>query len=74
VEKVALPVSALTLAACATGCLADTKAQANRREPAKAETAYYQHKAGNSCSQFSGSRLESHLTGSSPNELSRHLE
>jgi hypothetical protein len=52
VKKAALPAIALTLAASATSCLADTKAHANRRKPTKAETAYYQHKAGNSWSQI----------------------
>jgi outer membrane PBP1 activator LpoA protein len=52
VKKAALPVIAAALAASATGCAADTKAQANLRKPAKTDTAYYQHKAGNSYSQI----------------------
>ncbi len=52
VKRAALPVIASALAASATGCVADTKAQADHRKPAKADTAYYQHKAGNSYSQI----------------------
>ena len=51
-QKAALPVIASALAASTTGCMADTKAQADHRKPAKADTAYYQHKAGNSYSQI----------------------
>ncbi len=51
VKKAALPVIASALAGT-TGCVADTKAQADHRRPAKADTAYYQHKAGNSYSQI----------------------
>jgi CheY-like chemotaxis protein len=46
-KRAALPVIASALAASATGCVADTKAQADLRKPAKADTAYYDHKAGN---------------------------
>jgi outer membrane PBP1 activator LpoA protein len=69
-----LPVIALALAASATGCAADTKAQTDRRKPAKADTAYYQHKAGNSYSQIQWARLESRLTGRSPKEVGSDLE
>ena len=47
-KKAALSVIALALAASATGCMADTKTQADRRKPAKAETAYYHDQLGNS--------------------------
>jgi hypothetical protein len=47
-EKAALAVIALASTASATGCVADTKAQADRRKPAKAETAYYHDQVGNS--------------------------
>jgi hypothetical protein len=46
-KRAALPVIALGLAASATGCVAD-KAQADRRNPAKAETTYYHDQLGNS--------------------------
>ncbi len=52
VKKAALPVVALALAASATGCATDTKAQADHRKPVKVDTAYYQHKAGDSYSQI----------------------
>jgi hypothetical protein len=52
VKKAALLVIALALAVSAPGCVADPEAQADRRKPAKADTAYYQHKAGDSYSQI----------------------
>jgi outer membrane PBP1 activator LpoA protein len=48
VKKAALPVIALALAVSATGCVADTKAQADRRKPAKAGAAYYHDQVENS--------------------------
>jgi hypothetical protein len=41
VKKAALPAIVLALAGSASGCVADTKAEADRREPAKAKTVYY---------------------------------
>jgi hypothetical protein len=52
VKKAALSVIALALAASATGCMADTKTQADRRKPAKAETAYYHDQVGNSANDI----------------------
>jgi hypothetical protein len=49
--KKALPVIASALAASATGCVAD-KAQADRRNPAKAEASYYHDQAGSSNSDI----------------------
>ena len=49
--KKALPVIASALAASATGCVAD-KAQADRRNPAKAEMTYYHDQVGNSDSDI----------------------
>jgi outer membrane PBP1 activator LpoA protein len=48
VKKAALPAIVLALAASATGCVADTKAEADRREPANAKTVYYHDQVGNS--------------------------
>ena len=48
VKKAALAVIALALAASATGCVGNTKALADRRKPAMAETAYYHDQVGNS--------------------------
>jgi outer membrane PBP1 activator LpoA protein len=48
VKKAALPAIALALAASATGCVADSKVKAARREPAKAKTVYYHDQLGNS--------------------------
>jgi hypothetical protein len=50
-KKAVLPVIALALAASATGCVAD-KAQADRRNPAKAETTYYDDQVGSSDSDI----------------------
>ena len=47
VKKAALPAIALALAASATGCVADTKAEADRREPAKSKTVYYHDRVEN---------------------------
>jgi hypothetical protein len=74
VKKAALPVIASALATSTTGCVADTKAQADHRKPAKADTAYYQHKAGNSYSQIQWAPLESRLTGRIPNEFGPDLK
>jgi hypothetical protein len=52
VKKAALLIIALALTVSAPGCVADREAQADRRKPAKADTAYYQHEAGNSYSQI----------------------
>jgi hypothetical protein len=52
VKRAVFPITASALPASTTGCVADTKAQADHRKPAKADTAYYQHKAGNSYSQI----------------------
>jgi len=46
-KKAAFPAIALALAASATGCVADTKAEADRREPAKAKTVYYHDQVEN---------------------------
>ncbi len=47
VKKAALPAIALALAASATGSVADTKAEADRREPAKSKTVYYHDRVEN---------------------------
>jgi hypothetical protein len=51
-KKAAIPVIALAVVASATGCVADTKAQADRREPAKAKTVYYDNQVGNSANDI----------------------
>ena len=48
VKKAALAVIALALSAGAIGCVADNRAQADRRKPAMAEGAYYRDQVGNS--------------------------
>jgi outer membrane PBP1 activator LpoA protein len=48
VKKAALPVIGLALTASAAGCVTHSEAQADHREPAKAETAYYHNQVGNS--------------------------
>lgn len=50
-KKVAPFAIGLALAASATGCVAD-KAQADRRNPAKAETTYYHAQVGSSDSDI----------------------
>ena len=48
VKRLALAAIALALAASATGCVADTKPQADRFRPAKTETAYQDDPSGTS--------------------------
>ena len=48
VKEAALAAIALAFAASATGCVADTKAQADGRKAARAEIAYYHYEVGNS--------------------------
>jgi hypothetical protein len=50
-KKVALFAIGLALAASATGCVAD-KAEADRRNPAKADTTYYHAQVGSSDSDI----------------------
>ena len=48
IKRAALPVIALALAASATGCAANTKAQAARSNAAKGEAVYYHDQVRNS--------------------------
>jgi len=48
VKRAALPAIALALAGSVTGCVADTKVEADRLEPAQAKTVYYHDQLGNS--------------------------
>jgi hypothetical protein len=48
IKRAALPAIALALAASATGCAANSKAQAVRSNPAKGEAIYYRNQVRNS--------------------------
>ena len=48
IKRAALPVIALALAVSATGCAVNTKAQADRSNPAKGQAVYYRNQVRNS--------------------------